>query len=350
MTGTGVTRRELLVAAGAAAIGVTGTGLVESPPWGTAKRADARPAQVASGSLAFYGDHQPGIATTPPAALLLGAFDVVVTGQAALRDLLRRWSDAARVLMDGALLSASDLGVVPGDGAAGPADSGETRGLTAENLTVTFGLGPGVFDGRFGVAARKPAGFGALPAMPGDELDLARSGGDLLIQVCADDAVVAFHAMRQLTRLAADVAEPRWTQRGFGATATFRGTQTPRNLFGQKDGTGNPQPGTLGFDPVVWVQPDDSPNWLAGGSYLAVRRIRMDLLSWDRTPVARQARVLGRDPATGAPLSSYTRRTYFTARAGRSAQLRAPRVEQFPPSLTSSMGLRRACSVASAGR
>mgnify|MGYP001554178754 CR=1 FL=1 len=65
------------------------------------------------------------------------------------------------------------------------------------------------------------------------------------------------HDPGQLPRLAEDVAEPRWTQRGFGATAQFRGTQTPRNLIGQKDGTGNPQPGTLGFDPVVWVQPGD---------------------------------------------------------------------------------------------
>ncbi|MGY1640287.1 Dyp-type peroxidase domain-containing protein [Geodermatophilus sp. SYSU D00703] len=37
-----------------------------------------------------------------------------------------------------------------------------------------------------------------LPAFPGDQLDPARSGGDLCIQACANDPQVAVHAVRNL--------------------------------------------------------------------------------------------------------------------------------------------------------
>ena len=36
----------------------------------------------------------------------------------------------------------------------------------------------------------------------GDDLDPARSGGDLCIQACADDPQVAVHAVRNLSRAA----------------------------------------------------------------------------------------------------------------------------------------------------
>ncbi len=75
---------------------------------------------------------------------------------------------------------------------------------------------------------------------PGDNLDPARSGGDLCVQACAHDPQVAVHAIRNLARLAFGTAAVRWSQLGFGRTSSTSTTQqTPRNLFGFKDGTAN---------------------------------------------------------------------------------------------------------------
>jgi dye decolorizing peroxidase len=41
----------------------------------------------------------------------------------------------------------------------------------------------------------------------------------------------------------------------------------------QVDGTVNPQPGSPQFDEVVWIP--DGPAWVAGGTVLILRRIRM---------------------------------------------------------------------------
>ncbi len=114
--------------------------------------------------------------------------------------------------------------------------------FAVKRLTVTFGFGPGLFekDGvdRYGLRRKGPKAFVDLPHFPGDQLAPARTGGDLYVQACADNAQVAFHAVRQLARLAYGVANIRWVQAGF--VSDFGPEQTPRNLMGFKDGTGNP--------------------------------------------------------------------------------------------------------------
>ena len=83
-----------------------------------------------------------------------------------------------------------------------PSDTGEALGLTPAHLTVTFGFGPTLFeqDGedRFGLAGMRPEALVDLPPFARDELDPARSGGDIIVQACADDPQVAFHAVRNL--------------------------------------------------------------------------------------------------------------------------------------------------------
>ena len=128
---------------------------------------------------------------------------------------------------------------------APPRDTGEAGGLSAARLTLTFGFGPGLFrdgDGRdrFGLADRRPRALERLPHFPADQLDPARSDGDLCVQACADDPQVAVHAIRNLARLAFGTAAIRSSQLGFGRTSsTSRAQATPRNLFGFKDGTAN---------------------------------------------------------------------------------------------------------------
>ena len=64
------------------------------------------------------------------------------------------------------------------------------------------------------------------------------AGGDLSVQACADDPQVAFHAVRELERLAYGTAQIHWAQSGF--LPNTPAGETPRNLMGFKDGTNNP--------------------------------------------------------------------------------------------------------------
>jgi deferrochelatase/peroxidase EfeB len=224
-----------------------------------------------------------------------------------LVSLLEDWSYASARLTRG--LEVSAAGAVGGSPAAPPDDTGETQGLAAANLTITFGFGPTLFtaDGvdRFAIAERRPLALEELPPFLGDDLDPLTSGGDLCIQACADDPQVAVHAVRNLTRIAFGRARLRWSQLGFGRTSKTTADQaTPRNLFGYKDGTAN----ILADDSAaladhVWVAASDQPAWMAGGSYLVARKIAQLIESWDRVRLSEQDRIIGRSKGAGAPLS-----------------------------------------------
>ena len=206
---------------------------------------------------------------------------------------------------------AGQIGPVEGADDLPPDDTGESIGLPAGGLTLTFGFGPSLFSTGRQRPVRPgrpaPGGARAAPALPGRQLDPARSDGDLCVQACADDPQVAVHAIRNLARIGFGTVAVRWSQLGFGRTSTTSTSQsTPRNLFGFKDGTMNiKSEETDDVDEHVWVHEGDDPagDWLAGGSYLAVRRINMTIEVWDRQPLADQEGFVGRTKDTGAPLS-----------------------------------------------
>jgi deferrochelatase/peroxidase EfeB len=240
----------------------------------------------------FHGPHQAGIATPQQAQLYFASFDVTADTSEALKSLLRRWTEAAARLTAGQ----------PAD----PSDSGDTLGMPPARLTLTFGLGPSLFtkDGhdRFGLAAHRPPALADLPRFVGDQLQPARCDGDLCIQACAEDPQTAFHAVRQLARLAYGVATPRWAQSGFIPQPQ---AQTPRNLMGFRDGTNNPDPqNPAEMNAVVWAG-GENPAWMRNGTYLVARRIRIALEHWDRTPVAFQEQTMGRSKTEGAAIGAH---------------------------------------------
>jgi deferrochelatase/peroxidase EfeB len=247
----------------------------------------------------FWGEHQGGIATASQDHSYFAAFDLPAAKRDEVVRMLRAWTDAAGRMTAGR--SAAPIGqnaTIPGP------DTGEALGLSPARLTLTFGFGAGLFikDGndRFGLAAQRPAALVDLPRFNGDQLIPARSGGDLSVQACADDPQVAFHAVRQLARLAYGTAEVRWAQTGF--LAGFPKKETPRNLMGFKDGTVNPSAADRrAMAQFVWVG-EEGPVWLRGGSYVVVRRIRIALEHWDRMNVAFQEQTFGRRKYSGAPI------------------------------------------------
>jgi deferrochelatase/peroxidase EfeB len=278
-----------------------------------AGRATADPGSSEPGvvrrSYDFHGEHQAGITTPVQDRLHFAAFDVTTGSREALVALLQQWTAAAERMVRGE--PAGEVGPTQGADNLPPDDTGEAIGLPASGLTLTFGFGPTLFaDGRgrdrFGLARRRPAALRPLPHFPGDDLDPARSGGDLCVQACADDPQVAVHAVRNLARIGFGTVAVRWSQLGFGRTSTTSTSQaTPRNLFGFKDGTANVKAEeTEALEQHVWVQPGESPaDWLAGGSYLVARRINMTIEVWDRQSLADQEDFVGRSKDTGAPLS-----------------------------------------------
>jgi deferrochelatase/peroxidase EfeB len=242
----------------------------------------------------FWGEHQAGIVTPAQRHSYFAALDLTTKKPADVVALLRSWTEAAARMTAGD--TAQPLGADPSVPAG---DSGETLGLQPSRLTVTFGFGVGLFSkdatDRYGLASRRPTALVDMPAFNGDQLVEAHTGGDLSIQACTDDQQVAFHAVRQLVRLAYGTAQLRWTQSGF--IAGYADDTTPRNLMGFKDGTINPkQPFT-----AVWVG-SDGPDWMRNGSYLVTRRIRISLEHWDRTGLDFQEEVIGRRKYSGAPL------------------------------------------------
>jgi deferrochelatase/peroxidase EfeB len=199
------------------------------------------------------------------------------------------------------MMSGRPVGAVqPTHGEAVAADTGEALDLAASSLTVTLGLGPGIFGRDLGLAHHAPRLLKDLPRLPSDNLDRATTGGDLSLQACADDPQVAYHAIRDLARMGRGVVDTRWTVMGFGRASAGRGQSTPRNLMGFKDGTRNLRD-PAEFDRFVWL--DDDVDWMNGGSYQVARKIRMNIEIWDADRVNDQERVFGRSKVVGAPLS-----------------------------------------------
>ena len=287
---TEATRRGFL--AGAAGLVAAGAAL---------GRAEAAiPAPTKASVVPFWGKHQGGIATPCQQHTYFAALDLTTAKRDDVVALLRRWTEAAA-----RLTAAQPAAPAPADLQLPGTDSGDVIGLPASRLTITFGFGPGLFvtkDGkdRYGLAAHRPEALIDLKVFPGEQLVEARTGGDLMIQACADDAQVAFHAVRQLIRQAYDLADIRWVQSAF--VADFGAKATPRNLMGFKDGTGNisiEDPKAL--DQFVWVG-SEGPDWMQDGSYIVARRSRIALEHWDRMKVAFQEQTIGRHKDTGAPL------------------------------------------------
>ncbi|MEU1077344.1 MULTISPECIES: iron uptake transporter deferrochelatase/peroxidase subunit [unclassified Streptomyces] len=263
---------------------------------------DAVPAAESGAAVPFYGAHQAGIATPVQDRLHFAAFDVTTKDRAELVQLLKDWTAAAARMTAGQTVGEGAYG---GLAEAPPDDTGEALGLKPSRLTLTVGFGPSLFaKGRFGLEGKRPEALVDIEKFPHDNLDPARSDGDLCVQACADDPQVAVHAIRNLARIAMGRAAVRWSQLGFGKTSsTTPDEQTPRNMMGFKDGTRNiAGTDTAALDKHVWVGEKDGSPWMTGGSYLVARRIRMHIEAWDRTGLQEQEDVFGRDKGEGAPV------------------------------------------------
>ncbi len=300
-----VSRRRLIVgAAGTAAAGAAlGAGVTAAVLGSNERGAASVPG--ASGtdsvdltrSVPFYDQvHQVGIRTPPQRHCVYMTFNLTAGAtQQSLQVLLARWSAAISQLVQGKSIGP----IEPSRPDAVSVDTGEASGLAPASLTVTVGLGPGVFDDRFGLAAKRPALLANLPRIPGDVLQPGLTGGDLSLQACADDPQVAYHAVRNLARMVTSTAQTHWVVLGFGRASAGPGQETPRNLMGFKDGTRNVST-DVDYESFVWLKDAD---WMTGGTYQVARKVLMTIETWDFDRISDQQRIFGRTKLEGAPLS-----------------------------------------------
>lgn len=278
-----LSRRRLLGSVGLAAVAGCSTRAGSEPGSGSDPSGQPRAPAVSAASLEpFYGAHQAGVLSTPALFICVLALDLRGdAGRDGLRRLLRLWTDSA-----GRLTQAHPA----------LADTEPELATQAAGLTVTVGLGLGALT-KSGLADRAPAWLRPLPRFGIDRLQERWTGGDVVVQVGAEDPMTLAHAVRVLSKDAEPFASRRWRQDGFRNSPD---DTKNRNLMGQVDGVGNPAKGELAD--LVWCDAA-GPDWLVNGSSMVVRRIEMDLADWDKVDRPGRDATIGRTQATGAPLS-----------------------------------------------
>jgi deferrochelatase/peroxidase EfeB len=262
----------------------------------------AAPAAPSSAFVPFEGEHQTGVTALPiPEQGLMASFNVLSKNRAGLTTALQELTDEIRGLMAGKPPEVRDPQYPPVDSGI----LGEQP--PADNLSVVVGVGASLFDDRFGLADRKPRELATMPFLANDRLDPKLSHGDLSIIIEAGHNDTVVFALRQLMRRTRSDLVLRWMidgyARGIGAGRVSEAA-TPRNLLGFKDGTANLNVDDNALmDRHVWVGPQDGePDWAVGGSYQAIRIIRMFVEFWDRTQLVEQEALIGRSKVSGAPL------------------------------------------------
>jgi deferrochelatase/peroxidase EfeB len=238
-------------------------------------------------AVAFDGAHQPGILTAPGAQATLIALDAIAADRGTLLAGLATLSSQARILAKGYTFGVREPSEPPPDSGM----LGTT--IAPDRLTTTIAFGASLFDGRYGLASRRPPGLTPMPRFADDAIDPDRAHGDVLVTIDAGQRDTVVHAVRELLRPLRGQFVVRWMLDGF--TAADRGP-TPhsarRNLFGFRDGSANP--GGTERDNVLWDA--------VGGTFQVVRTIRMHTEFWDRVGLMEQQNMIGRTRDSGAPI------------------------------------------------
>lgn len=240
------------------------------------------------------GPHDPSAVPTPSPVPAMGRYQAGVTlPQPAQRNVLVLVADLAASVAVGPLLA--ELGRTVQALTAGT----DTRllGLPPGDLTVTIGVGPRLVR----MAGAALPGAADLPRFSREHIAPQSRGGDLLIQVCAGDALVPPVAATALLDQAGDRLRERWRQSGHRGPDVPVGTSlsAPRNLLGFVDGIVGPHTAAA-QERHLWL---GGPAPVAGGTIAVLRRMELDLARFAALPVAQQEAVFGRRRGTGSPLS-----------------------------------------------
>lgn len=315
----GTDRRTFLAGAGAAALAglaaacspesddaASGTSDGETGPTGDSSSTGAGGTGVdhrAAGTapVSFRSDRQQGVVRAPTASGLVATFDAAVGSSDELAATLQTLSAELERVMSGD-------GQLTADAILPPPDAGilEPAAPTAPAIAVTLGFGASLFDGRFGLADRAPSELIAMPQFRNDRFVRPElSHGDLALFISSDQQQGAVYALQQAVRATSNKLRLRWVQEGYNDLfpAEANSVAPKRNLMGFRDGSSNLDSADADvMNEHVWIQPgDEEPDWAVGGTYLAVRTIRILVEFWATAALVRQEQIVGRHRDTGAP-------------------------------------------------
>ncbi|MEV7286856.1 Dyp-type peroxidase [Streptomyces sp. NPDC093252] len=140
-----------------------------------------------------------------------------------------------------------------------------------------------------------------LPRFSRERIAAGARGGDLLLQICAGDALLVPVVAAALLDQAGDRVRERWRQFGRRGTEVpvAEGRSAPRNLLGFIDGIVGPNTAAE-QERDLWLA---GPSAVAGGTLAVLRRMELDLTRFAALSVAEQEAVFGRRRASGVPLS-----------------------------------------------
>ncbi|MEV5383075.1 Dyp-type peroxidase [Streptomyces sp. NPDC052721] len=265
---------------------------------------DATGAMVAAGLTAGCtadsarpGRHGPPAAPTPKPVMATGRHQAGITHpQPAQPHLLAVVADLDATAAPGPLLA--ELGQAIRTLTAGT--DPRLLGLPPGDLTVTVGVGPRLVR-RAGASL---PGAVDLPRFSRERIAPRARGGDLLIQICASDALLLPVVAAALLDHAGDRVHERWRQSGRRGTnvPVGKGLTAPRNPLGFIDGIVGPHT-TAEQERDLWLA---GPPAVAGGTLAVLRRMELDLPRFAALSVAEQEAVFGRRRASGVPLSGGT--------------------------------------------
>jgi len=305
------TRRAFLTGAGAAAVAglAAACSADDEPDLDAATSTPPDPGSVEPGAtlaaqpatIAFTGEHQQGVLAPPAAAGVVAAFDVISADREVLAETMQALSAEVARLMTATPAEPAESSLPPSDsGAIGVSES--TAGVA-----VTIAVGASLFDERFGLADQRPRELIPMPRFFNDRLVQAElSHGDLALTISGPNQQAAVFALHQIVRVTERRLRLRWVQEGYNHLLPDRPPELSqtRNLMGFRDGTSNPDSNDdAEMDRHVWVQSGDGePAWATGGSYQAVRVIRMLIEFWATAALVRQEQIFGRERDSGAPL------------------------------------------------
>ncbi|WP_030740185.1 Dyp-type peroxidase [Streptomyces sp. NRRL S-31] len=243
------------------------------------------------------GQAGPSAAATPMPVPVTGRHQAGITvPQPAQRNLLAVVADLGATVAAGPLLA--ELGRTIGALVAG--DDRRLLGLPPGDLTVTVGVGPRLVR----AAGASLPGATDLPRFSRERIAPRARGGDLLLQICAGDALLPPVVAAALLDQAGVRVRERWRQSARrGANVPIgNGLTAPRNPLGFIDGIVGPHTAAEQRRDL-WLS---GPPSVAGGTLAVLRRMELDLPRFAALSVAEQEAVFGRRRAGGAPLSGGT--------------------------------------------
>ncbi|MEM7095981.1 MAG: Dyp-type peroxidase [Actinomycetota bacterium] len=251
--------------------------------------------------VAFRSTRQLGVLAPPQPSGLVAAFDVAVDSHDALAATLQDLSAEIERIMGGGPPVESE-GFLP------PVDSGVVDSSTSTTgIAITLAVGSSLFDDRFGLADRRPRELIVMPTFFNDRLVRPElSNGDLALTIAGPSQQAVTYALQQIVRVSDRRLQLRWVQDGYNELLPPGPERIApvRNLMGFRDGTSNLDTTDESvMERHVWVSAiDDEPGWAVGGTYQAVRTIRMLIEFWATAALVRQEQIFGRHRDSGAPL------------------------------------------------